>query len=90
MLVAYYASFQDDLPVKLRLEYAEDTSVTGNTDNVDGASSCNDVAAANNGEADAKSLEEEAVAMIDAVLPNDPDFTAYESCEPILNELNAQ
>ena len=88
MLVAYYASFQDELPVKLRLTFDENTSTSNNND-VDDAY-INESDASGAGVTDLKTPEEEAVAMIDAVLPSDPDYANYESCEPILNELNAQ
>ena len=95
MLVAYYASFQDELPVKLRLTFEEDTSMSGNNFNTDGKVSDELVAEApshspSKAPSEATTPEEEAIAMIDAVLPYDPDFTIYESCEPILNELNGQ
>ena len=44
----------------------------------------------NGGVTDAISPEEEAIAMIDAILPNDPDFAIYDNCEPILHELHSQ
>ena len=91
MMVAYYASYQDELPVKLRLTYDEDQSVTGANFNA-GSVAANSVAptASADPAASGKSLEEEAIAMIDAALPDDPDFALYANCDPILNELNAQ
>jgi len=91
MMVAYYASYQDELPVKLRLTYDEDQSVTGASFNA-GSVAANNVAptASADPAASGKSLEEDAIAMIDAALPDDPDFALYANCDPILNELNAQ
>ncbi|XP_065060736.1 uncharacterized protein LOC135687995 [Rhopilema esculentum] len=70
MLVAFYASFQDELPVKLLLSY-ENKLILGEQDAVDGCTS-----------------PEEAIALIDAVLPSDPDFMKYDSCDEIQQELD--
>ena len=91
MLVAYYASYQDELPVKLRLTYDEDPSVTGASYNAGGVAANSDAPTASaDPAATGRSLEEEAIAMIDAALPDDPDFALYANCDPILNELKAQ
>ena len=90
MLVAYYASFGHELPVRLRLTYDEDLSEIGNNDGFSGVAANNNVPTASTGPvARVNSPEEEAIDIIDAVLPNDPDFALYANCEPILNELNA-
>lgn len=78
MLVAYYASFQDELPVKLRL--TNENPLFGYTEDDKGVDTV-----------DGQGLSPaEAIAAIDAVLPTDSDYEKFDSCDTILQELNSQ
>ena len=81
MLVAYYASFQDELTVKLRL--TNENPLFGYAEGDKGVDSVDSPIPEGLSPA-------EAIAAIDAVLPVDSDYEKFDSCDIILQELNSQ